>query len=119
MQVFGLGHERSREVYDLTLLEIRRLLYDDLKRRQPIHPARLFGTRARWMARFSPLLTSEEFTRLAWLARDLSPFVVYLVSPESRSRRQDRNGSVTRETLLWVIHGHPAARPLFGEAGRG
>jgi hypothetical protein len=112
MQVYRLTHTRSRELYDLCMLACRVVLYDSRPHR-PVYPGQLCHTRARWMARFAPLLTAEEFTRLVWLARDLSPFVVYLISPESRSRRQDRNGSVTRENLLWVIHGHPAARPLF------
>ena len=50
MQVYGVGHERSRELYDLVLLECRRLMIDDLPPRAPIVPGQLVGTRAQWMA---------------------------------------------------------------------
>ena len=52
MAVHSLGHARSRELYDLTMLEVRRVLYDDLKGRQPIPAGRLLGTRFAWMARY-------------------------------------------------------------------
>jgi hypothetical protein len=35
--------------YDLTILEVRRVLYDDIARRQKIVPGRLLGTRFAWM----------------------------------------------------------------------
>jgi hypothetical protein len=63
MNVYQMSHARSRELYDLTMLEVRRALYDDVKRREPIVPGRLLGTRSAWMARYSPLLTESEFTR--------------------------------------------------------
>jgi hypothetical protein len=113
MRVFGLGHDRSRELYDLTMLEIRRVLYDELKRHEQITPGRLVGTRATWMLRYVPLLSRDEFTKFVFLARDLSPFILYLIDPQSRSRRQDRNNPIGRQNLLWVIHGHPCARLLF------
>jgi hypothetical protein len=50
MAVYNLSHGRSRELFDLTMLEVRRILYDDLKRREPIiarpiawNPMRLDG----------------------------------------------------------------------------
>jgi hypothetical protein len=113
MRGFGLSHDRSRELYDLTLLEVRRLLYGDLKHRAPIPPGRLLGTRGQWMLRYVPLLTAEEFTKFVTLARDLSPFILLLIAPQSRSRRQDRNQAITRQNLEWVLDGHPAATPLF------
>jgi hypothetical protein len=30
MAVYNLSHERSRELYDLTVLEVRRVVYNDL-----------------------------------------------------------------------------------------
>ena len=113
MAVYSLSHERSREIYDLTVLEIRRLLYDDLKRRQPIVAGRLLGTRFQWLARYRPLLTESEFTKFVVLTRNLGPFVLVLIDPESRSRRQDRNQAIGRKNLEWVINGHPDAVPLF------
>jgi hypothetical protein len=49
MAVYNLSHGRSRELYDLTILEVRRVLYDDIARRQKIVPGRLLGTRFAWM----------------------------------------------------------------------
>ena len=59
MQVYGVRHERSRELYDLTMLEVRRILYDDLPPRPQIAPGRFIGTRCAWMARYAPLLTES------------------------------------------------------------
>jgi hypothetical protein len=113
MAVYGLSHSRSRELYDLTMLETRRVLYDDLKSRQPIAAGRLIGTRCAWMVRFAPLLTETEFTKFVILVRNLGPFVLMLIDPESRSRRQDRNPVIGRKNLEWVLNGHPDAVLLF------
>lgn len=43
----------------------------------------------------------------------VSPFVLLLIDPQSRSRRQDRNPAIARENLIWVINSHPDAVPLF------
>ena len=61
----------------------------------------------------APLLDAVEFTKFVTLMRNLGPFVIPLTDPESRSRRQDRNPPITRESLLRVIYGHPDAVPLF------
>jgi DNA-directed RNA polymerase specialized sigma24 family protein len=111
--VHGVSHSRSRELYDLSMLECRRLLFDDLPPRPLIAAGRLLGTRAAWMIRYSPLMNDSEFTKFVVLAKDLSPFVLLLVDPQSRSRRQDRNPAIGRQNLEWVIHGHPDAVPLF------
>ena len=113
MQVYGIRHERSRELYDLTVLEVRRVLYDDLPPKQPIAAGRLLGTRCAWMTRYAHLLNAVEFTKFVTLTKNLSPFVLLLIDPESRSRRQDRNPTIGRQNLLWIIHGHPDAVPLF------
>jgi hypothetical protein len=113
MAVYCLGHERSRELFDLSLLETRRVLYDDVKRRQNIIPGQLNGTRCAWMVRYADLLDANEFTKFVVLVRDLGPFVVMLIDPASRSRRQDRNPAIGRQNLEWVLNGHPDARPLF------
>jgi hypothetical protein len=114
MRAFGSDHGRSREIFDLSMLEVRRVLYDDLRRRKPVVPGRLSGTRCYWMTRLKPLLSDTEFVKFFWLLKDLSPGVIYLVDPRNHSRRQDRNRPVTRERLLWVIDGHPEAQLLFG-----
>jgi hypothetical protein len=113
MQVYGVNHERSRELYDLTVLEVRRVLYPDLPPRQPIAAGRLVGTRGAWMIRYAHLLNAVEFTKFVVLAKDLSPFVVVLIDPANHSRRQDRSATVTRRNLEFILNGHPDARLLF------
>jgi len=113
MQVYGVRHERSRELYDLTVLEVRRVLYDDLPPKQPIAAGRLLGTRCAWMTRYAHLMDAVEFTKFVTLTKNLSPFILVLIDPESRSRRQDRNPAICRQNLLWALSGHPDALPLF------
>ena len=115
MVVHSLTHDRSRELYDLTMLEVRRLLYGELitAPRATIIPGQLVGTREAWMTRFAPLLSTGEFTKFFNLMRGISPFVLMLVAPGSTSRRQDRNPEIVRQNLLWVLNGHPDAVRLF------
>jgi hypothetical protein len=113
MAVYGLSHSRSRELYDLTMLEVRRVLYDGLPPRSPVAPGRLLGTRCAWMVRFAPLLTADDFTKFVILTSNLGPFVLMLIDPESHSCRQDRNPVIGRKNLEWVLNGHPDAVPLF------
>jgi hypothetical protein len=115
MIVYQLSHARSRELYDLTMLEVRRVLYDDVKRREPIAPGKLYGTRCHWMAQYSPLLSSAEFTRFYYLMRDLAPYLLLLIidPTKSNNHRQDRNPAVARRNHELILHGHPDALPLF------
>jgi hypothetical protein len=113
MAVYRVSYDRSREIFDLTMLEVRRVLLDDLPPRQPIIAHRLHGTRLAWITRYAPLLSQDEFTKFVVLVKGLSPFLLLLVNPQSRSRRQDRNPAITRQNLLWIINGHPDAVPLF------
>ena len=100
-------------MYDLTMLECRRLIYDDLPPRPPIAPGRLVGTRGCWAVRYAHLLDADEFTKLYVLTKNLSPFVLLLIAPGSQSRRQDRNPTIGRQTLKLILDGHPDARALF------
>jgi hypothetical protein len=111
--VHGMSHSRCCELYDLTMLEVRRVLFHTLPPRAPIAPGRLVGRRAQWMTRYADLMDAGEFTKFVVLLRDLSPFVVILVNPESRSRRQDRSPQVTRRNIEFVLNGHLDAVPLF------
>ena len=95
------------------MLETRRVLFPSLSPRSLIAPGRLLGTRCAWMARYQALMSAAEFTKFVTLAKDLAPFVVILVDPSNRSRRQDRSAQVTRQNLEWVLNGHPDAVPLF------
>jgi hypothetical protein len=67
------------------------------------------------MARYEPLMNAAEFTKFVILAKDLAPFVVILVDPSNKSRRQDRSAKVTRQNVEWVLSGHPDAVPLFSD----
>lgn len=113
MAVYGVNHFRSRELYDLTMLEVRRVLYDDLQQRAQIAPGRLFGTRSSWLSRYASLMNPTEFTKFVALMRDLSPFVLLLIDPQARSRRPDRNPSISRKNIELILYGDPDAVPLF------
>jgi hypothetical protein len=115
MVVYNLSHSRSRELYDLTMLEVRRVLYNDLNPQAPIIAGRLLGTRCAWMARYKPLLTESEFTKFVILMRNLAPYLLLIIDSQNgtRSRRGDRNPAIGRKNLMWVINGHPDALQLF------
>jgi hypothetical protein len=114
MVFYGLSHARSRELYDLTMLEVRRGLYD-LKRHQTIDPGQLIGTRCVWMVRYADLMSSTEFTRFFTLMRDLAPYVLLIVDPQNSSHRRDRCPEIGRRNIELVLNGCPAAVPLFNE----
>jgi hypothetical protein len=114
MAVYGLSHSRSRELYDLTMLEVRRVLYDDVKKRPQVVPGRLTGTKLAWLIRYAPLLSAAEFTKLAVVMRDLAPYVLLLVDRDNReNRRRDRSVRIARKHLEVIIYGDPAALLLF------
>jgi hypothetical protein len=115
MSVFGLTHARSRELYDLAMLEVRRVLYDDIKRREQITPGQLYGTRSHWMTHCHALLSGAEFTRFVVLMRNLAPYLLLLIIDPSKANnhRRDRNPTIGRQTLELILYGHPDARTLF------
>jgi DNA-directed RNA polymerase specialized sigma24 family protein len=113
MAVHGVNYERSRELYDLTMLEVRRVLLGDLPPRQPIIAHCLHGTRLAWLARYAQLMSQDEFTKFVTLMRNLSPFVLFLIDPQNHSRRQDRCPAISRRNIEYILNGHPDARPLF------
>jgi hypothetical protein len=93
MGVFQLSHARSRELYDLTMLEVRRALYDDVKRRQQIAPGRLLGTRSAWVTQYAALLSADEFTKFYFLMKNLAPYLLLMIADPSKTNnhRRDRN----------------------------
>jgi hypothetical protein len=115
MGVFQLSHARSRELHDLALLEARCVLFEDLKPREQIVPARLYGSRAAWMVRYSPLLTEPEFTRFCVLMANLAPYLMLLIldPAKANNHRQDRNPQISRRNLEPILYGCPGAVPLF------
>jgi hypothetical protein len=65
------------------------------------------------MLRYAHLMDAREFTKFLTLTKGLSPFILVLINPESRSRRQGRTPAIGRKNLEWVLNGHPDAVPLF------
>jgi len=113
---FNLTHSRSRELFDLTMLEVRRTLYDHVKpRREQIIPGRLYGTRCAWMTGFSELLSPAEFTKFVVLLKNLAPYLLLLVvdPTKANNHRRDRNPTIGRQTLELILSGHPDAVRLF------
>lgn len=111
-----LSHSRSRELYDLTMLEVRRVLYDDeARRRQVINPERVRGTRMRWMLRYATLMSREEFTKFFTLMRDLAPYLLLLIDSANSNRRQDRCRMIGRKNIELILNGDPDAVLLFAE----
>lgn len=114
ISVYNLSHARSRELYDLTMLEVRRVLYCELKSRPPIIAGRLIGTRLAWMARYRPLLSESEFTKFVILMRDLAPYLLLIVDPDNRNNhRRDRSPTIGRKNLELILYGCADAVPLF------
>jgi hypothetical protein len=115
MAVYQLSHARSRELYDLTMLEVRRALYDSVKHRDQIIPGRLLGTRCGWMAQYSPLLSGAEFTRFAVLMKNLAPYLLLLIvdPANNRNHRRDRCPTIGRKNIELILYGSPDAVPLF------
>jgi hypothetical protein len=96
------------------MLEVRRVLYGDLKQQEQIIPGRLLGTRSAWMAQYSPLLSSVEFTRFYYLLQGLAPYLMLIIDPSNGSNhRRDRAATIGRRNLEWALYGHPDAVPLF------
>jgi hypothetical protein len=115
MSVHQLSHDRARELYDLTMLEVRRILYDDgAKRRSPVIPGQLNETKLAWLTRYAPLMSVPvEFTKFVVLMRDLAPYVLLIVDRDNHnSHRHDRK-TVGRKNIELILNGDPHAVPLF------
>jgi hypothetical protein len=112
MKVFSLSHPRSRQLYDLTLLEIRRALWDETKHSE-LNPAKLRGTKGLPLLRYTNFLSPQEFCKFACLMKDLAPYLVILMKPANESRIRSGNWPAVRENLKLVLEGNPEATPLF------
>jgi hypothetical protein len=115
MGVYQITHARSRELHDLSALEVRRALFDDLRHRDQVIANRLLGTRCAWMARYKPLLSATEFTKFYFLMKNLAPYLLLLIvdPANNRNHRRDRCPKIDRPTLELILDGDPGARPLF------
>jgi hypothetical protein len=111
-KVYGLSHRRSRELYDFTLLEIRRILWQETKHGSPSRDG-LAGTKSAPLLRYSNFLTPEEFGKLAVLMKDLATYLIILVKPENEAAIRRGEWEKVRENLLFILQGIPGATPLF------
>jgi hypothetical protein len=93
--VYGLSPRRSRALHNQTLLEVRRQLLLVVEIPQ-IDVSHLCGTRGHALARYSTELSAQDFSKLAYLMRHLSPTSLILAGH-----------------LDWVLSGYPNAQPLF------
>jgi Sigma-70 region 2 len=93
--VFNLSPQRSRMLYDLTLLEVRRSLLDTVEVPKTTRKD-LAGTRGRALAKYCDQLSPPEFSRLAFLMKNLAPIII------PKTDRVDL-----------ILDGFPDAQPLF------
>jgi hypothetical protein len=114
MGIFKLSHSKSRELFDRTLLEVRRAIHGDLKHCE-VAAERLIGTRSSWMVPYRKLLTASEFSTFFWLLRGLAPYTMLVLDPKNGgTHRRDRiQGGIPRQHLEQVLYGCPSAKPLF------
>jgi hypothetical protein len=112
MQVFSITHARSRQLHDLTMLEVRRQLIGE-KRLPLITPDLLRGTKIQAINRYAKFLSENDFSKLAVLLRDLAPSLVLLMRPENACRIRRGEPEATRNNLRLILDGEPRARPLF------
>jgi hypothetical protein len=114
MKVFELSHRRSRQLYDLTLLEIRRALWDQTTH-VPVTRGELKGTKGLPLTRYSNFLTRAEFSKFVLLMKDLAPYLVILVRPTNAGRIKSGDWPAIRENLGLILNGIPEASPLWPE----
>jgi hypothetical protein len=100
MKVYGLTHRRSRQLYDQTLLEIRRTVWDETLHREA-DPNQLKGTKGLPLVRYTNFLTRDEFSKLVNLMRDLVPSLVMLVKLANEARIRAGEWGAVRENLLF------------------
>ncbi len=101
VMVYGLHPRRARAIHDYTMLEVRRQLLEVVK--VPAITRRdLIGTRGHALAKYSDQLSAQDFSKLAYLMKDLAPVII------PRPERIDL-----------ILNGHPNARPLFAEQLKG
>jgi hypothetical protein len=112
MRVFGLTHRRSRQLYDLTLLEVRRALWQETTH-APVSLGGLRGTKQMPLARYFNFLSPPEFSKFVRLMRDLAPSLIFLVRPANAPAIKRGEWPAVRENLQCVLDGIPEATALF------
>ena len=99
--VYSLSPERSRKLYDITLLSIRRELIDERKLK-PVRREELIGTRAKALLRYKERLSELQFARLVFLMQNLAPAII---ETGEFTLEEILYGS-GRETPLFSVNGH-------------
>src|SRR5262249_54793426 len=95
--VFGIDPRRSRHIFDLTVLSVRRALLDERKL-LPVSVYGLIGTRQKALVRYRHRLNEEDFSRLCFLMRGLAPSII----------------ETGEYTLHEILYGAPGKeKPLF------
>jgi hypothetical protein len=89
-KVYDIPGDRSRQLYDETLVEIRRQVIQFIK---VPHAGKMRGTRQKPLAPLREHLTEERFDKLVFLLRGIAPSV--------------------RLSTLEIIDGYRLSRPLF------
>ena len=97
--VYNISPDRSRKLYDITLLSVRRLLVGERKLR-PVGIGELSGTKAKALIRYRSRLSEADFARLVYLMKNLAPSII-------------ESGEFT---LADVLYGPPGERALFSHS---
>src|SRR5258708_4842626 len=113
MQVFDFSHSRGRQLYHLTIVEIRRVTFFLLDHSILIRPGDLVHTKARSLIPYARYLSEADFTRLCVLLRALAPSIIFAFRPENFPRIRAGDRVAIRDNLRLVLWGHPEARPVF------
>jgi hypothetical protein len=98
----------------MTLVAVRRELIGT-RRLAPVAPVSLVKTRSAVLIRFARFLSSEEFTRLATLLRDVLPNVIFTVDPARANAVRTGEPEAVRANVSLVLWGSPNDRSLFTE----
>jgi hypothetical protein len=94
--VYNITPDRSRKLYDITVLSVRRILIGERKLR-PVGIGELCGTKAKALIRYRSRLSELEFARLVYLMKNLAPAII-------------ESGEFS---LADVLYGPPGERALF------
>jgi hypothetical protein len=110
--VYSIDYARSRQLFDLTTISIRRELIDE-RRVRSVHPLDLRCTKSEALIRYAGYLSADEFSRLTALFKDVAPSVVYTVRPRNACAMRRGEKEAIRENLFLVLNGSPSDRRLF------
>jgi hypothetical protein len=94
--VYNIPPDRSRKLYDITVLSVRRILIGERKLK-PVDVGSLLGTKGKALLRYRSRLSELEFAKLVFLMRNLAPSII-------------ETGEFSLEDILY---GPPGERALF------